>query len=71
MNMLRLIYELKLRLTMPTVTKKVKFYKCNRCDYEWYPRSKEKPKTCPSCRNPYWDSQRKNKSTGTTLKEGL
>lgn len=47
---------------MPTVSRTVEFWKCNRCEAEWYPRSGEKPKTCPKCRSPYWDSPRKNKS---------
>jgi hypothetical protein len=30
--------------------------KCERCEHGWTPRDeKAKPKTCPSCRSPYWD----------------
>ncbi|MFH1752351.1 MAG: hypothetical protein ABH821_05445 [archaeon] len=49
---------------MPLVERTVKFWKCNRCNYEWFPRGKEKPKTCPKCRSPYWDSERRNKIKG-------
>ncbi len=46
---------------MPTIEKIVKFWKCTRCKHEWYPRGGEKPKTCPKCRSPYWDVERKKK----------
>ena len=31
---------------------------CLRCDWEWYPRI-EKPKCCPQCMSPYWNTPRK------------
>ena len=51
---------------MPIVKKMVDFFKCTRCDYEWYPRGNEPPKTCPKCRSPYWDVLRKNKKKEAT-----
>jgi len=48
-------------VTMPQIERIVKFWKCTRCHYEWHPRMDDKPKTCPKCRSPYWDSPRKNK----------
>ena len=32
--------------------------KCLRCDYKWWPRSQERPQTCPKCRSPYWDKKK-------------
>ena len=38
---------------------------CNRCGHEWglrYKKSNEEktePKTCPKCKSPYWDKERK------------
>ena len=35
-------------------------FKCDRCGHIWCARSKDdKPKTCPKCRSPYWDTPRK------------
>lgn len=28
---------------------------CKRCKCTWTPRTKKRPKTCPSCRSPNWD----------------
>lgn len=28
--------------------------KCERCGYEWVSKTKDGPKTCPSCKSPYW-----------------
>jgi hypothetical protein len=38
-------------------------FQCERCDHQWCPKSKDssKPKTCPKCRSPYWDTPRRNK----------
>ena len=33
-------------------------YKCTRCQYEWIPRGKTKPKFCARCNSPYWDRPR-------------
>jgi len=32
---------------------------CKRCGHSWFPRIATKPKQCPSCRSPYWDTPRK------------
>jgi len=35
-------------------------YKCERCGYEWLPRTdKKEPQTCPSCKSPYWNVPKK------------
>ena len=40
-----------------------KGWKCIRCNHQWTPKKgfkeKEKPKTCPKCRSPYWDTEKK------------
>lgn len=36
--------------------------RCLRCGHEWYPRSSELPGTCPKCKSPYWDKERKRLS---------
>lgn len=41
----------------------LKTYGCKRCGYKWVPRT-EKPITCPSCRSPYWNKERKNGGDG-------
>lgn len=34
---------------------------CERCDHLWLPRNQEqKPKVCPKCKSPYWDTPRRN-----------
>lgn len=33
--------------------------KCLRCGHEWSQRAGAKPKTCPKCRSPYWNRQRR------------
>lgn len=35
--------------------------KCNRCGYEWLPKTQELPKFCAQCNSPYWNTPRKNK----------
>jgi len=37
-------------------------FKCERCEHEWIPRSKEHPIICPKCKSPYWDKPRKKKN---------
>lgn len=41
--------------------KPLKPLKCNRCGFEWYPRTPTKPQACANkaCRSPYWDKPRK------------
>jgi len=48
--------------SMGTIQKTVTFYVCERCGHEWYPRSEKKPTVCPSCKSPYWDKPRQEKS---------
>ena len=37
-------------------------YTCERCGHEWRPRLRaQKPRTCPSCKSPYWDRPAKEK----------
>lgn len=38
---------------------KLEGYKCERCGHTWVPREKDKPKVCPKCKSPYWDTPRK------------
>lgn len=38
---------------------KLPTYVCKRCGYTWVPRTKD-PLTCPSCRNRYWNKERRN-----------
>ncbi len=44
---------------MPQIT--LKGYLCERCDHKWLPKdeSKDKPKVCPKCKSPYWDTPRR------------
>lgn len=28
--------------------------RCERCGYKWVKKYDHDPKTCPSCRSPYW-----------------
>lgn len=40
----------------------VKIRCCKRCGHEWALRGENKePKTCPKCRSPYWDTERRIK----------
>jgi predicted Zn-ribbon and HTH transcriptional regulator len=34
-------------------------WKCERCSYEWIPRSEDEPVKCPKCHSPYWNKKRK------------
>jgi DNA-directed RNA polymerase subunit RPC12/RpoP len=44
---------------MPTIT--LKGYLCERCGHKWVPKedTRGKPKVCPKCKSPYWDTPRK------------
>lgn len=44
---------------MPTIT--LKGYLCERCGHKWVPKedTKGKPKVCPKCKSPYWDTPRR------------
>lgn len=37
--------------------------RCNRCNYEWLPRSDQLPEVCPNpeCKSPYWNKPRVRK----------
>lgn len=49
---------------MPKVPITVMGYRCNRCGHEWIPRSfNEEPSVCPSCKSPYWNRPKQNKTT--------
>ena len=39
----------------------IKGYKCERCEHEWFSRSKTKkvPILCPKCKSAYWNIPRK------------
>ena len=39
--------------------KDTKQLKCKRCGHSWYPRG-TRIITCPKCRSPYWDRERKS-----------
>jgi predicted Zn-ribbon and HTH transcriptional regulator len=32
--------------------------KCQRCGWEWMPRTLEKAIICPKCKSPYWNKQK-------------
>lgn len=40
------------------VTKKVKFYKCNKCKHEWEPRRNREPRLCPKCKSVKWNDKK-------------
>lgn len=42
---------------------KLTAYECTRCPHTWFPRTEKKPKVCPKCKSPYWDTQRRQKPT--------
>jgi DNA-directed RNA polymerase subunit RPC12/RpoP len=44
---------------MPQIT--LKGYLCERCGHKWLPKdeTKDKPKVCPKCKSPYWDTPRR------------
>lgn len=36
-------------------------FQCERCGHQWLPRDLEQqPRTCPTCKSPYWDRPRKS-----------
>ena len=43
---------------------------CLRCGHTWVKRI-EKPKFCPKCRSPYWDTPRIRKRRKETIKQGV
>jgi hypothetical protein len=48
-------------------------FKCQRCtpSHEWYPRTPNKPKVCPRCKSPYYDSARVIKAKPQGGKDGV
>jgi predicted Zn-ribbon and HTH transcriptional regulator len=44
---------------MPQIT--LRGYLCKRCGHKWLPKEekKDKPKACPKCKSPYWDTHRR------------
>jgi len=38
-------------------------YICQRCGYDWIPRTEVQPRTCPKCKSPYWDRPRRTPKT--------
>jgi predicted Zn-ribbon and HTH transcriptional regulator len=39
----------------------IEHMECYRCGYQWIPKSKKMPRTCPKCRSAYWDKPRRKK----------
>ncbi len=39
----------------------IKELTCKRCKGKWFPAFKHKPKRCPKCRTPLWDTPRRYK----------
>lgn len=37
----------------------LKGYLCERCRHKWVPKEDVKPRVCPKCKSPYWDTPRK------------
>ena len=44
---------------MPEVM--LKGYECTRCNHQWVPRDKDRPRVCPKCKSPYWDIAKRKK----------
>ena len=46
---------------------------CLRCSHKWWPRIEENkvvnPKTCPTCRSPYWNKPVERKATSQAKKK--
>ena len=43
---------------------KLLYLNCKRCGHTWPPRKNKKPKNCPRCNSPYWDTQRRAVNKG-------
>ena len=55
---------------MPEIT--LKGFQCERCGHKWLPKEdtmKDKPKVCPKCKSPYWDTPRKKQQQEMDFKE--
>lgn len=47
-------------MATPTVEIKLVGFRCERCEYEWVPKSIERePRVCPKCKSPYWNVPRR------------
>jgi len=38
---------------------KLKKFECKRCGHVWIPRREKLSVTCPKCRSPYWNKERR------------
>ena len=54
---------------MPEIT--LKGYLCGRCGHQWVPKENVKPRVCPKCKSPYWDTPRKTSLKEQFMKEDL
>jgi hypothetical protein len=55
---------------MPEIT--LKGFQCERCEHKWLPKedtTKDKPKVCPKCKSPYWDTPRRKHQQEMDFKE--
>ena len=35
-------------------------FECERCTHQWIPhKERDKPKVCPDCKSPYWDTPKR------------
>ncbi len=41
----------------------MKQVKCKRCPHKWYQRTPKKPVSCPKCKSPYWNRERRVKAS--------
>jgi len=46
-------------------------FQCERCGHTWAPREHEKPKVCPKCKSPYWNTPRKRRFVPWNQKKEL
>ncbi len=45
-------------------------YRCERCSYEWVPRSTtEVPRVCSRCKSPYWNRPRRKRAAGAEVEQ--
>ncbi len=51
---------------MPKVPITTMGFHCERCGYEWAPRSAAEPRVCPKCKSPYWNRAR---TRGSQIRE--
>lgn len=46
--------------TVAAIQKLIWDCKCERCDWNWISRKEDKPKVCPKCHSPYWETPAKD-----------